>query len=159
MRIRVKTFLEQERNVHEILLAPFFGNRFNILFHNAAGTYYLEEHLKIFFEHYGKDNKLLSAVQHDLEVTSFLTACRALGMIDKLITGPVWRAISKDGHILDMNVFYQRLYDKFMLWGSDASEFMTGDVKLFGDDILISKDCVFDYLYLSRGEEHEQMTK
>ena len=80
-------------------------------------------------------------------------------MIDKLITGPLWRAISKDGHILDMNVFYQRLYDKFMLWGSDASEFMTGDVKLFGDDILISKDCVFDYLYLSRGEEHEQMTK
>ena len=36
--------------------------------------------------------------------------------------------------------------------GSDPSE-------LFGDDILISKDCVFDYLYLSRGEEHEQTTK
>ena len=46
-----------------------------------------------------------------------------------------------------------------MLWGSDASEFMTGDVKLFGDDILICKDPVFDYLYLSRGEEHKQMTK
>ena len=44
--IHFKTFLEQERNVHEIPLAPFFGNRFNILFHNAAGTYYLEEHLK-----------------------------------------------------------------------------------------------------------------
>ena len=26
-------------------------------------------------------------------------------MIDTLITGPLWRAISKDGHILDMNVF------------------------------------------------------
>eukprot|EP00112_Aurelia_sp_Birch-Aquarium-sp1_P002389 Seg1263.2 transcript_id=Seg1263.2/GoldUCD/mRNA.D3Y31 product="hypothetical protein" protein_id=Seg1263.2/GoldUCD/D3Y31 len=46
-----------------------------------------------------------------------------------------------------------------MLWGSDASEFMTGDVKLFGDDILINKDCIYEYLYLAKGEEHEQMTK
>ena len=61
--------------------------------------------MKIFFERDGKDNKLLSEVHHDLEVTSFLTACRALGMIDKFITGPLWRAISKDGHILDINVF------------------------------------------------------
>ena len=41
---------------------------------------------------------------------------RALGMIDK--SGPLWRAISKDGHILDMNAFYQGLYDKFIFWRS-----------------------------------------
>ena len=157
--IHFKTFLEQERNLNEIPLAPFFGNRFNVLFHNAAGTYFLEEHLKIFFERYGKENKLLSAVKYDLEVTSFLTACRALGMIDKVITGPLWRAISKGGHILDMNVFYQGLYDKFILWGSDASEFMSCDIKLFGDDILVNKDRVFEHLFLPRDEEHEQMTK
>ena len=38
----------EERVVDHVPLAPFLGNRFNVLFYNA-GTYFLEDHLKVFF--------------------------------------------------------------------------------------------------------------
>ena len=66
---------------------------------------------------------------------------------DKLITGPRWRAISKDRHNLDMNVFYQGLYDNFILWGSDASGFMSGFMTLFGDDIRSTKIVYLNILF------------
>ena len=88
------TFVKTERGLDDVPLAPFFENRFNILFYNAAGTYFLEDHLKVFFERVENKNKLLSAVYYDLEVPSFMVACRALGMIDKPITGPLWRCIT-----------------------------------------------------------------
>ena len=71
-----------------------------ILFFNCAGTYFLEDDLKMFFERYGKEKKLLTAVQYDHGVLSFLADCRALGMIDKLVTGPIWRVIAKKGTFL-----------------------------------------------------------
>ena len=36
--------------IESIPLAPFFGNRFNIIFHNGGGVFYLHEHLKSFFK-------------------------------------------------------------------------------------------------------------
>ena len=86
----------------------------------------------------------MSAVHQDLQVSSYMAACRALGMIDKLVTGPLWRAISKEGHILDMNIEYQKLHDLFLLWGSDVE---------------IHKDKIFDYLFSPRDEVFEDLTK
>ena len=40
------TFPMIESGLDCVPLAPFFGNRFNILFYNAAGTYCLEDELK-----------------------------------------------------------------------------------------------------------------
>ena len=153
------TFLKTERGLDHVPLAPFFGNRFNILFYNAAGTYFLEDHLKVFFERVRNENKLLSAVYYDLEVPSFMAACRALGMIDKLITGPLWRCIADEGHILDMSSQYQRLYDCFLLWSADASQFINGEVNIFGNEVKVHKDEVFEYLFLSGSEEFDELTK
>ena len=61
--------------------APFRGNRFNILFYDAGAVYYLASLIK-----------------------KFLAGCKALGLINKLVTGPLWRVIdTKDVSILDMN--------------------------------------------------------
>jgi hypothetical protein len=56
------------------------GNRFNIIFHNGGGVFYLHKHLRSFFDMMKDENKLLKAVYYDLEVSSFLAGCRALGI-------------------------------------------------------------------------------
>ena len=158
--MQFQSFLMNETNVTNIPLALFFGNRFNILFYNAAGTFFLEKHLKVFFERYYKENKLLSAVHDDLQIPSFMAACRALGMIDKLVTGPLWRMIAKEGHILDMNTHYQRLFDCFTSWGNNASEFMTGNIYIFGEEVkLHNDDEIFKSLFEPKGKELDELTR
>ena len=75
----------RERGIESIPLAPFLGNRFNIIFHNGGGVFYLHEHLRSFFDIMKDENKLLKAVYFDLEVSSFLAGCRALGLINKFM--------------------------------------------------------------------------
>ena len=41
-------FLKTDRALDHVPLAFFFGNRFNVLFYNAASTYFLDDHLKCF---------------------------------------------------------------------------------------------------------------
>ena len=119
----------------------------------------MKDHLEVFIERVCGDDKLLSAVRNDLQVTTFMAACRALGLIDKLITGSLWRCIEKAGHIVDMNELYQSLSDCFPSWASDATEFMKGNVKVFDGRVDIHKDEVFDCLILPRDEDFDGLTK
>ena len=97
-----------DKGIESIPLAPFVGNRFNIIFHNGGGVFYLHEHLRPFFELMKDENKLLKAVHYDLAVSSFLAGCRALGLINKFITGPLWRVLAKnDISFMDMSARYQ----------------------------------------------------
>ena len=54
---------------------------------------------------YGKPpNQLLKAVSADLEVPEYLAGCKVLGIINKVITEPLWRVLKdKEITILDMN--------------------------------------------------------
>ena len=51
----------EERNIFCLLIYQFLGNHFNILFINAAGVYYLFEHLVDFFDNTELENRLLVA--------------------------------------------------------------------------------------------------
>ena len=53
------------KGVDYLPLATFRGNRLNILFHNAAGVFFLQDHLASFFEEYSTENSLLEAVAAD----------------------------------------------------------------------------------------------
>ena len=57
----------------------------------------------IFFYIYGTPNNLLQAVQEDLNEIKNIAGCRALGVFDKLVTGPYWRKCEAVGNILDLN--------------------------------------------------------
>ena len=50
-------------------------------------------------------------------------------MIDKLVTGSLWRCIADTGHIVDMSSQYQRFYDCVLLRSADASQFI-GEVNI-----------------------------
>ena len=131
------------QGVESVPLAPFVGNRFNILFHNGGGVFLLYDQQKSFFKWMKEKNKLLKAVHHDLEVMSFVAGCRALGLIDKFVTGPLWRVIeNKDVSVLGMSEKYQQLLKCFEMWSVDASPILKGEGVIFQDIPIKRDDCL-----------------
>ncbi|WAR06009.1 LOW QUALITY PROTEIN: hypothetical protein MAR_021378 [Mya arenaria] len=76
-------------------LQPLKGNIFNILFTNLGHVYYFHDLMKEFLDKSPSLNGLLLSVQKDLAEPFFLTGCKALGLISKNITTPLWRVIEK----------------------------------------------------------------
>ena len=98
------------------MLIPFVGNRFNVLYYNAAAVYYHRDSMLDFLEHWPNPNNLLKAVKEDLSNDIFVAELKALGIIDKLLTGPLWRLIEEKTTILELNSYIFRLkmkLDKF----------------------------------------------
>ncbi|CAB3978959.1 Hypothetical predicted protein [Paramuricea clavata] len=137
----------REKGVELIPLAPFLGNRFNIIFHNGGGVFYLHEHLRPSFDMMKDENKLLKAVHYDLEVSSFLAGCRALGLINKFITGPLWRVLEKE----------ERLLECFEEWAQDSTPVLTGEAVVF-DDVKLKKDVCYEKL-IDEDPTWDPMTK
>ena len=133
------TYLTEEVGFLNVAFISFRGNRFNVLFYNGGILYYLHDHLKHFFDIVKDDNKLLKAVHSDLQIQSYLCGCRALGLINKFVTGI---------HILDLNKHHQKMCSLFFDLYVDASEFMLGNV-IFFENIEISKDDIYNSLLLS----------
>ena len=124
-------------NVH---LAHFRGNRFNIVFLNGARVFYLHRHMIEFLTKvWGPQNKLLKAVLDDANNELYISGCRALGLIDKLITAPLWRILESDLHI---STYFTKLLEFLAECGDDASEFLTGEKVPF-PDTPVNKDDVW----------------
>ena len=134
---KFRSFLRQQR-IYEMPLAAFQGNRFNILFYDAAGVYFLHEYmLQYLFEIHGTLNHLLQAVLSDLKVPSYIAACNALGVIDKIVTGPFWRLLQTSTvSILEMGNVYTKMVNQFEKWADDAQLIMEGKEVLFEEDRL-----------------------
>ena len=70
-------------------LATFQGNRFNIVFYEADALFFIAPLVNDFFKNvWQTPNQLLKAVSADLAVSEHLAGCKALGIINKVITGP-----------------------------------------------------------------------
>jgi len=124
---------------------PFRGNRFNIVFYNEGIAYYLHDLCRHFFSDVHSENKLLTAVFYDLQVDSYIIGCRALGLINKFVTGPLWRLLESNTHILDLSFQFQKMETLFSELAVDASRILKDDVVFF-PDFPISKDVVFEKL-------------
>ena len=97
-------FLCEEVGFPNASFIPFKENRFNVLFYRRCGGKDENKILKSVKD----ENKLLKVVHSDLQVKSYLCGCRALGLINKFVTGPLWRLLDSGVHILDMNKHYQK---------------------------------------------------
>ena len=93
------------------------------------------------------ENKLLKTAQSDLQIKSYMCGCRALGLINKFVTWPLWRLLESGIHILGMNKDYQKMSSLFFYLSVDAKEPMLGNVICFGN-VEISKDDVYNLLIL-----------
>ena len=116
-------------------LASFRGNRFNILFYDAGVLYYISDFVKSFFQNvWQTPNQLLRAVYNDIQVPEYLAGCRALGVINKIVTGPLWHLLeSSDISITEMNEYYQILVSHIDKWSTDASKLVHGEVVLYAE--------------------------
>ena len=131
-------------------LASFRGNRFNIIFYDAGALYYIAPlAVKFLKEVWQTPNQLLKAVLADLSVPKYIASCKALGIINKIITGPLWRVLeSKDVSILDMNDYFKTLLSCLQQWSLEPSVVISGDVSTF-DDFSPSEDEIYNSLFAS----------
>ena len=100
-----------------------------------GALYYISDAVKTFFGIvWQTPNQLLRAVLSDIEVPEYLAGCRALGLVNKVVTGPLWRVLeAPDISILDMNYYLQMLIVHMDLWSLDASELLHGEAVLYLD--------------------------
>ena len=62
---------------------------------------------------------------------SIRVGSKALGLIHKCITGPLWRKIEQEKYVLNMTPHYQKMLQCFEKWANDASLFLTVEESLF----------------------------
>lgn len=104
------TYLK-EKGISTIPIMNFRGNRFNVLFYNAAGTFYLAPYLVQYFENSKStlnftQNYILKALKND----KILVILRALGILYKIITQPYMNKASDEKcNALSMGSTYNRL--------------------------------------------------
>ncbi|XP_066287444.1 myosin-9-like [Branchiostoma lanceolatum] len=145
-------------------LSPFRGERFNIIFHNGGALYYHMSDIKEFYECYvtAQDlagNRLLRAVQADVNDDILMASSRALGILNKLVTTPLWHAVESDKHILDMARYYQQLKIQIERWSKDASSLLEEEA-VFGEDFAPEKtDPVYISLFTPTTESLTKYTK
>ena len=116
--------------------AEFLGNHFNILYYDAAGVYYLQEHMVRFIETIRgvQANHLLQAVLADLKNPVYISGCRALGLV---VTGPLWRQLRESTtSVLKTGSVYRELKRKFDSWSNNACPLLEG-IAVSGDTTVL----------------------
>jgi E1A/CREB-binding protein len=84
-------------------LITFRGHKFNHLFHAAGCTFYNISDICDFLQKWSEPNELLRSISFDTRKYLYLAGARALGLIDKLVTRPLWRIIEKVPGSLSLN--------------------------------------------------------
>ena len=131
------TYLKQkeERN----LIGRFKHNRFNLVFVLGEAVFYHHKDIAFFLDSvHGTHNDLLKAVSMDSKEKLLLAGARALGLISKFISGPLWRLLESKCHILEMNRHYQTLVEFLENVSKDAGamlRFIVGESTPFVTDI------------------------
>uniref|UniRef100_A0A914UPI9 Uncharacterized protein n=1 Tax=Plectus sambesii TaxID=2011161 RepID=A0A914UPI9_9BILA len=107
-------------------IESFLGHRFNILFVLAASIFQVRELILEFCEDYAADNVTLVPIVTRLRDKFIVGQLKVLGLLDKLVTGPLWRLAESDIHILDMGGEYRTLIDWLGANVADPSGFLNG---------------------------------
>jgi len=76
-----------------------------------------------------------------------LAGCRALGIISKTVTAPLWRDIESKSHISDMNDKLEALSDFLNSAKDDSSEVLQGKFSPFPDVFMNHDDLVMQNLF------------
>ena len=142
---KFKVFIEESlktNGFNSLPLTPYKGNRFNILFHNAGTVYWLRNEMKEFLETDGSNKWVL----YDLGIPFLIAGTKALGLISKFITTPLWAIVEdKKVHILDMNQRYLQLLNYIKDAALNTDAFMCGKLKLY-EDVSVKDDAILQAL-------------
>ncbi|XP_052705489.1 uncharacterized protein LOC128181218 [Crassostrea angulata] len=135
----------KNHGVENIPIVNIRGNRFNVLFYNAAGTFFMHKHiLQYFYSLKSSYNFIQNFIVLCLQNKTFLTLLRALGIICKIITEPYFVKATEVGNILLMGSVFQRLLYVLDLLVENPILALNNEVSLFYGPCFY--DGVFDFL-------------
>ena len=83
---------------------------------------------------------------HDMQNSQCITACRALGLVGKYLTGPWMRLIEQDLRILDLNKYYEQAVRTLEKWSEDSSDVVTGRAPQVFSDVPMNNDNIYHEL-------------
>ena len=95
---------------------------------------------------------MLKAVNEYICNRLHLAEVRALGIIDKFVTGPLWRLIETRKNILEMKPFLFRLKLKLCDLCKDASPIFEEQCPVFDNEVEMHKDELFYKLFEETGD-------
>ena len=109
-------------------IASFLHRRFNIAFLIGGVYYYQKDNIVDFLLSQDSGNFLLQSVREGIDDVVFLACSRALGIIEKLISGPLFRSVVQVEHIFDLNNMSESLLNFLELNSHYASNLFNGNI-------------------------------
>ncbi|XP_066298380.1 uncharacterized protein [Branchiostoma lanceolatum] len=148
-----KSHLSHHHQEEKNWMVAYRGNRFNILFYDAAAVYHHHKQIVSFVSSWPDPNGLLKAVKADASQKVYLAGVRALGILDKTVTGPFFRILGMEKKVLSMNQHLHQMQIGLERWSRDASTLLAGE-PLFNETVVARhKDALFDSLFAATGDE------
>ena len=137
----------------------FRHNRFNILFFDGAVAYHLANDIHdCIASVHGTSNSLLKAVLLDSIEPGCLAGTRALGLLCKTTTSPLWRILEDDSiPISDIGKFYSdiiTMMEHYLQDQTSMDAFITGDKIPTSLTDYINKDEVWHSLVKQHSTDH-----
>ena len=123
------------------------GERINVLFVLGGAAYFHKFHVVDFVSNFSvQTNSLLTAIL-DNEDEVYLASFRALGIVDKLITGPLFRLVeNSNGHIFSLNQVWNYVKLKLQDLSENSSSMLTMQEDLIVPGGEITRDDVYESL-------------
>ena len=88
-----------------------------------------------------------------------MAGIRALGILDKVVTGPFFRVAENASSVQDLNPFLKRMQAKFQEWSQDASPLLKGETLFDEAAVPIHRDEVYDSLFAGQEVQVEVLTQ
>ena len=149
------TSVEQKKN-HLISLR---GERINAVFVMGAASFFHKQHILEFIAAHNTEknkSKLLTSIQ-DLDLPVIQVEMRSLGIMGKLLTGPLIRLIeAPQQHILHMNDTWLHVISKLEEFAVNSSPLLEGMEFVPGSPV--TKDEVYHRLFDPQPPEIEDLT-
>ncbi len=121
-------------------------DRLNTLYCQGGAVYYHRKDIEHLLGSLPGLNDLLKCIQFDIKERVYMAGYRALGIIDKIITGPYRRTIQNATDINTLNEKLQILQDKLTEFADDGSRLFTDPtVSVYGEDS-VHKDQIYESL-------------
>ena len=143
----------------ESKLVEFIGNLFNIIFYSSAAVFYHNSHIQDFLFKWPSPNRLLQLVAKDIVEPVYLAGVRALGILDKIVTGPFFRLTETATSALELNPHLKRMQECVEQWSMDASPLLEGATPFDEDIVPIHRANIFDSLFQEQSVQLETLTQ
>ncbi|XP_056002923.1 uncharacterized protein LOC125662868 [Ostrea edulis] len=128
----ISSVFMKSHGVDRIPLMNFRGNRFNLSFYNAAGTFFMH---KLVLQYLMALKSSYTFIQNfivlSLQNKVILTILKALGILCKIITEPYLVKVSESGDILKMDTVFQRLLFLLNSFYENPSLAMNHELRFF----------------------------